>query len=547
MNLVLHIVRKDFLRMRGWLGGWVVVLMMPLVLGGWLIAHNPLEEPTGRWRDVVSVITGLQLITAYVLTVFLFQEDNVVGTQRFWLTRPISAGRLLLAKTIGALMMFALIPVIVALPWWLGCGFGPAQVMPVAVEMFAVFCLPIIAGALIASLTDSLPRAMLWTLVLAAVVLFGTMAFTMALASRGRLAGGMSLAMSRGLMAVVLLAVEFAAVVALQFFVRRRGGWLGLAGLVVLLSLFVASRWPQAWIVNRPELRSPERAAGIEMQYLRTEVHPHTPSGRNRPEMDSVSAHFRVSEVPAQRLILPLGGNQTWRWGAVAIKREPFLHVAGWPQIQERALGLRLPTSAWPERTDPEAFMITATSFLPPSQVAQMRRETPTLESLLWFQLGRSEIRCEVPTNDRASRRRAGVTLRIADVQGGRTHEAGPVQITGVLTAPATLAGLIRETAAHDLPFRLVSDAGAYGGLYALHHGRGEFVPLLIGPTREVIVHGVRITWLRRELSVRQGRTRDPAWLPPADWRDEATVAAVWIYPEAVFSRESSDSVRDLR
>src|ERR1043166_4899007 len=90
-------------------------------------------------------------------------------------SRPISRGRLLLAKAVGAFAMVALIPVAVALPWWLWCGFSAGQVVQAASETLAVLTLVIICGALLATLTDSLARAMLWTLVFVAVVLFGMM------------------------------------------------------------------------------------------------------------------------------------------------------------------------------------------------------------------------------------------------------------------------------------------------------------------------------------------------------------------------------------
>jgi hypothetical protein len=223
MNATLQIVRKDFRRLRGWLICWIAILLLPIAMGFRLLGQDPLADKHWSAPATLAIITGLEVVVGYILTLLLIHEDRIVGTDQFWLTRPISRCRLLAAKAIGAFAMVGLIPVAVFLPWWLWCGFGIGQIVHAARETVMVLALVVVAGALLASLTDSLARAMLWTLVLAAVALFGMLFFTVLNAARVRTGNDMALVISRSVVAVVVVGVECAAVVVVQFLIRRRG------------------------------------------------------------------------------------------------------------------------------------------------------------------------------------------------------------------------------------------------------------------------------------------------------------------------------------
>src|SRR3954468_1440711 len=85
---------------------------------------------------------------------------------------------MLQAKTLGVLLIVALIPVLVSLPWWLWCGLGAGQIAGAAFETALVMMLVAIPGALMAVLTDSFPRALLWSFLLFAIVIFMSGFFT---------------------------------------------------------------------------------------------------------------------------------------------------------------------------------------------------------------------------------------------------------------------------------------------------------------------------------------------------------------------------------
>jgi len=68
------------------------------------------------------------------LAIVVMQADPVEGVDAFWITRPILGARLLATKLLGLVLLLWLAPVAVALPWWLGHGFGWREVGQAAME-----------------------------------------------------------------------------------------------------------------------------------------------------------------------------------------------------------------------------------------------------------------------------------------------------------------------------------------------------------------------------------------------------------------------------
>ena len=91
MNLVWHIVRKDFRYLRFYVAGWLGLLMAVclLVRLGW-----------GLHLYWIPVIGVLKIVLLALVVSNLVQEDSPVGSTSFWLSRPVSGWRLLAAKSI---------------------------------------------------------------------------------------------------------------------------------------------------------------------------------------------------------------------------------------------------------------------------------------------------------------------------------------------------------------------------------------------------------------------------------------------------------------
>lgn len=91
MNLILHIVRKDFRHLRLYLAGWLGLLMIaPHVV-------------TLDWRlqlFSIGLIVILKIVLLALIVSSLVHNDSLVGSTSFWLSRPVSARQLLAAKSL---------------------------------------------------------------------------------------------------------------------------------------------------------------------------------------------------------------------------------------------------------------------------------------------------------------------------------------------------------------------------------------------------------------------------------------------------------------
>ena len=84
--------------------------------------ERPFEQ--ARRIETLAALGVLERLSVFFLTALLVQEDNLVSTSPFWVTRSISNARLLAAKFAGWLALLWLPAVVLTLPWWLVCGDG---------------------------------------------------------------------------------------------------------------------------------------------------------------------------------------------------------------------------------------------------------------------------------------------------------------------------------------------------------------------------------------------------------------------------------------
>ena len=90
MNLILHIIRKDFRHLRLYLAGWLVMLIVAPFVG---TLEGPLEFFSVVFVGVLKIALLALIVSALV------HSDSLVGSTSFWLSRPVSARRLLAAKS----------------------------------------------------------------------------------------------------------------------------------------------------------------------------------------------------------------------------------------------------------------------------------------------------------------------------------------------------------------------------------------------------------------------------------------------------------------
>jgi hypothetical protein len=100
MKLLWHIAWKDFRRLRWLIGLFAAVIAVKLGLGAGLLWAN--DDAWFRFLvECGNWVIGLEVLLGYALVAALIHEDRTIGASAFWMTRPISGGRLLAAKLLG--------------------------------------------------------------------------------------------------------------------------------------------------------------------------------------------------------------------------------------------------------------------------------------------------------------------------------------------------------------------------------------------------------------------------------------------------------------
>jgi hypothetical protein len=112
MNLITHLLRKDVRRSRALLIVWLLLLILEGVLVG--SGVNPGDRVIQLLYTMISKAVPLfEALLIIVIVPFVVQDEPLVGTTAFWLTRPISRRTLLKAKALFAVALLVLPPLVV--------------------------------------------------------------------------------------------------------------------------------------------------------------------------------------------------------------------------------------------------------------------------------------------------------------------------------------------------------------------------------------------------------------------------------------------------
>jgi hypothetical protein len=244
MNLIWHIVRKDFRRLRLPLALWLVLL---LGMSAWATGQS-YARWEGEYFRSLGFGTFVQMLIAYVLAAWLVLEDDLVGTQAFWQTRPVSGARLLAAKSLGALLMLGVLPVGVLTPIWLWCGFAPLEWAASATETLLIHGGITVVAFALAAVSASTNQFMLMSVAAALAV---PVCLAYAQGAFGQDAGSPGLADSRAwVIGDLVVAVPVVALVH-QFLTRRTP--ISLLILIAGLALVPVVRlvWPWDFVTAR--------------------------------------------------------------------------------------------------------------------------------------------------------------------------------------------------------------------------------------------------------------------------------------------------------
>ncbi|MDB6092529.1 MAG: hypothetical protein JWM32_91, partial [Verrucomicrobia bacterium] len=133
MNLTGQIVRKDFFRLRWILLLWAVVLTAMMAMARIQVSlgidqYYPFYLLAWVFGKIFLPLLGFGLVMGVV------NDDAVSDTDAFWITRPISSGRLLGAKC-ATLALLCLVPALVMIPWWIAQGMDLHQFGAISLQV----------------------------------------------------------------------------------------------------------------------------------------------------------------------------------------------------------------------------------------------------------------------------------------------------------------------------------------------------------------------------------------------------------------------------
>lgn len=263
MNLIWHIVRKDFRRLRLPLALWLVLL---LGISVWAAGQS-----FTMWESMYfsSLAFGalVQVLLTYVLGAWLVMEDNLSGTQAFWQTRPVSGARLLAAKGLGALLMLGILPVVVLTPVWLWCGFAPQEWAASATEILLIHGGITVVAFALAAVSATTNHFILMSVAAALAV---PVCLAYAQGAFGQDASSPGLVDSRAWV-IVILAVTVPVVALVHQFLTRRPS-ISLLILIAGLALLPVVRlvWPWDFVTARRQaalVETKEVAPSVRFEY----------------------------------------------------------------------------------------------------------------------------------------------------------------------------------------------------------------------------------------------------------------------------------------
>lgn len=542
MKRLLYTLRSDFLGLRWWLAVWIGVLVTQVACGFGILRID-FGENVEAERAMAKFCDGLFLadgVLVYVVTVLLVQEKYLGGAQKATVALPESGIRLLLGKTVGATVIFGIVPAALCLPWWLAAGLDGPAIAAVAVETFCINLTIALPATLVAACVATMAGALWLALGVAAAVAVVVQIWI------GSVSGPFAEVADCGPWAIVGTGILACATVIALFvrFARQEFrsslAWLAL-GLVVMFGIGLCWPW-KLQILNEWTERNPERASDITMTFHRVKIM-EEPRRYNRlwVEMSLIGAGKDLDRVKG------LAAAHVCRWPDSAVEigylDASFFHHGENDRPLRDALNLGAPkpdreTSEWGRRHG-ESYARTAygpsaatplfSTWLQWEEpwAGRIRRDPPTYEARAWFTLGRLRLTEELPLEPgrRISFGTGAIKVRSVERRGNGVY-ATYIESQAMSTALG-LAGAMFQALPLSTP-----------DLYLLNRTRGEFLPMGTMHRWPARIKGVEIRqrsdWVLTENVVRAGR-----WTSDFEsWLRDASFALVRFDEEAIFYRD---------
>lgn len=310
MKLTWHIVRKDVRRLAVPVGSWLAFLLLTTVwmrVASWSGERVEVTSATA-WIRMMGSLTWVAWLVGTAglvsLTGVLGQEDRVIGSDAAWRTRPITGGRLLLAKVVAGFLLLVAAPLLVLMPvWWAG-GFGARELLAAAGSIAGWHTLLVVSALCLSALTEDLGQHVFALLTWLALVGLVTFVVPMLWAPKEISSGAVA---TRTMVVLVAPWLMMPVALVCQYFTgRTRVGWtLLLLGLALTGGAQMIGRWDLAGMRPGRQPAPADREASVTLLSLIT------PANRNLPH----ALFLEVSgDLLQDELMVPWSGVGNLRW-----------------------------------------------------------------------------------------------------------------------------------------------------------------------------------------------------------------------------------------
>lgn len=583
MKLVWHIILKDVRRDRWALLLWAALFVAQVVIGFVLLNDAGEDRAFPMKMQLGSVgLVFAEFIAGYVLVVRLVHADPLFGTQMFWATRPITRGRLLVAKAVAAILIFGILPVALLMPWWIWCGFTLRDLFWTAVETFGWQLVMIAPAFLVATLTNEIARTLMWTVLLLIAVMGWVAMLGSAIspnnAARDELgAAANGLAYTRFWSSVVMAVVFCAAIAAHHYLTNRlvRSVLLTVfgTGLVAIVGLYAPWNWRDTLRSLPQPAMPPEVVAALpSFQFKAGSSMPNDRLGgraAGRPEGVSLGTEVYVEGLPPEMAISTGTSRLRWTWAdGLAIKRYSF-YSDGYlssealvrrelslpkpvvdPEtlaamqaerakqdalLEARRLARGAPASPRVKRLPPDqpGTRIFLYTLVPQALVDRAWKQAPAFDATLDCALSRLVIQTELPLQVGAEGGRNSVRTRIKWIGQGDLGTAASV----LISAPAQrqnglwLVNLIARDRLSSGPGEIMLVNRSNGDCRSAGHT--SFMS-----TRSTYVAGVILSWNSARLGGSKRWNGEKFVDRDPQWAEHSTIVMVGEEIVARFKRE---------
>jgi len=403
MNLTWHIVKKDLRALKWPLLLWITLIIAKLGVGVALLNADGTEglEWFTKMDALAKVLSAFEYVS-FVLTAAIIQQDLLVGTTAFWITRPISGARLLRAKLTGIALVFIVAPVLVTLPWWLGCNYGISEIGWAVAETVAAQAIAVLLGLLWSVVTDGFARFLMWTL----VTLFATPMLTgiITYAFNRKQPGAVSeLVATRFMLALILAVAGVIVVVVHQFLTRHTWRSISIIGATVLCIVVTGSFWPwsmnvegriYSYLLKQAAGEWPAAAGPAGLTF--TQISAEFSARKDRPDRPgTLTTKYRVEGLSDSQGLMPVMSEHFWRWPDGATLEGRSSGRSGLADMMSRMAltGKGQQASAG----QPAADTLVFSSYLPALTMGKVRAEPPAYVMPARFRLMRFESATRMP------------------------------------------------------------------------------------------------------------------------------------------------------